>query len=122
MKTSKNFKMAYGFNLKVKLMNTVVKDWCIVDVNDDGVLIGSVLWGIVVDDSSIRYMVNDYVCTSRITKIYQYLITTSSNSLYQIIGEGSLACIEFEDFELLRNGFNPQQINELRKLENSKPH
>jgi hypothetical protein len=95
-------------------MNTVLKEWCLVDVNDDGILIGSVLWGIVVDDSSIRYLVNDYVCTSRITKIYQQLITTSSNSLYQIIGEGSHACIEFEDFELLRNGFNPQQINELR--------
>ena len=102
------------FTLKVKLMNTVLKDWCLVDVNDDGILIGSVLWGIVVDDSSIRFLVNDYVCTSRITKVYQQLITTSSNSLYQLIGEGSHTCIEFKDFELLRSGFNPQQINELR--------
>ncbi len=114
MKPSNNFKIAYGFNFKVKLMNTVVKDWCLVDVNDDGVLIGSVLWGIVVEDSSIRYLVNDYVCTSRITKVYHQLITTSSNSIYQVLGKGSRARIEYKEFELLRNGFNPQQINELR--------
>jgi len=45
-------------------MNTVIKDWCLVDVNDSGFLIGSVLWGIVVDDSSCRYLTNDYICTS----------------------------------------------------------
>jgi len=70
---------------------------------------GVKLWIILV--LGIRYLVNDYVCTSRITKVYQQLITTSSNNLYQLIGEGSHASIEFE---LLRNGFNPQQINELR--------
>jgi len=124
MKPSKNIKMAYGFNLKVKvkLLNTVIKDWCFVDVKDGGYLVGSVLWGRVVDDSTIRYLVNDYVCTSRISKVYQQLITTSSNSLYQIIGKGSHANIAFEDFELLRNGFNPQQINQLRELETKKPH
>jgi len=110
------------FTLKVKLMNTVIKDWCLVDVNDSGFLIGSVLWGIVVDDSSCRYLTNDYICTSIITKVYYQLITTSSNSIYQVLGKGCHACIEYEDFELLRNGFNPQQINELRELENKKPH
>jgi len=103
-------------------MNTVIKDWCLVDVNDSGFLIGSVLWGIVVDDSSCRYLTNDYICTSIITKVYYQLITTSSNSIYQVLGKGCHACIEYEDFELLRNGFNPQQINELRELENKKPH
>jgi len=103
-------------------MNTVIKDWCLVEVNDGGCLIGFVLWGIVVDDSSIRYLVNDYVCTSRITKIYQQLITTSSNSIYQVLGKGNHVCIEYEDFELLRNGFNPKQINELRELATKRPH
>lgn len=103
-------------------MNTVIKDWCLVDVNDGGCLIGSVLWGIVVDDSSIRYLVDDYVCTSRIIKVYHQLITTSSNSIYQVLGKGHHTCIEYDDFELLRNGFNPQQINELRELETKKPH
>ena len=46
------------FTLKVKLMNTVIKDWCLVDVNDGGCLIGSVIWGKVVDDSSVRFLVN----------------------------------------------------------------
>ena len=103
-------------------MNTVIKDWILVDVNNGGQLIGTVLWGIVIDDSSCRFSVNDYVCTSEITNVYHQLITTSSNSLYQVVGMGSRDGIEYDDFELLRNGFNPQQINELRKLENSKLH
>jgi hypothetical protein len=103
-------------------MNTVVKDWCLVDVNDGDNLMGSVIWGIVVYDSSFRFLVNDYVCTSRITNVYYQLITTSSNSLYQLIGKGSHARIKYEDFELLRNGFNPQQINELRELTTKRPH
>jgi hypothetical protein len=103
-------------------MNTVVKDWCLVDVNNSGFLIGSVLWGIVVDDSSFRFSVNDYVCTSEITKVYHQLIKTTSNSIYQVLGKGHHASIEYDDFELLRNGFNPQQINELRVLVTKRPH
>jgi hypothetical protein len=103
-------------------MNTVIKDWVLVDVNRAGKLIGTVLWGIVMDDSSFRFSVNDYVCTSEITNVYHQLITTSSNSLYQLIGKGSHARIKYEDFELLRNGFNPQQINELRELATKRPH
>lgn len=103
-------------------MNTVIKDWQFVLVKDSNKKLGFVLWGIVIDDSSCRFSVNDYVCTSKITNIYYQLITTSSNSLYQILGKGSFACIEYDDFELLRNGFDPQQINELRELETKKPH
>lgn len=110
------------FSLKVKLMNTVLKNWCLVDVNDGDNHIGSVIWGKVVDDSSVRFLVNDYICTSQITKVYHQLITTSSNSIYQVLGKGQQACIEYEDFELLRNGFNPQQINELRELATKRPH
>lgn len=103
-------------------MNTVIKDWILVDVNSGDRLIGTVLWGIVMDDSSFRFSVNDYVCTSEITNVYHQLITTSSNSLYQVVGMGSRDGIEYDDFELLRNGFDPHQINKLRKLEDSKPH
>ena len=103
-------------------MNTVIKDWIIVDVNDVDHLVGTVLWGIVVDDSSFRFSLNDYVCTSEITKIYHQLIKTTSNSIYQVLGKGQHASIAFEDFELLRNGFNPQQINELRELGTKRPH
>lgn len=91
-------------------MNTVVKDWCLVDVNNSGFLIGSVLWGIVVDDSSCRYLTNDYVCTSEIINIHYQVITTHSGSIYQIIGSGRHVTIDYDDFELLRHGFSPDQI------------
>ena len=91
-------------------MNTVVKDWSIVDVNDGNCLIGSVLWGIVVDDSSYRYLINDYVCTSKIINIYHQIITTHSGSIYQVIGSGRHVTIDYDDFELLRHGFSPDQV------------
>jgi hypothetical protein len=96
-------------------MNTVVKDWSLVSVIDDENCLGHVLWGIVVDDTSCRYLVNDFVSTSKIIKIYHQLITTNSKSIYQIVGKGRLTSINYVDFELLRNGFSPEQIFALSK-------
>ncbi len=45
-------------------MNTIVKDWQIVSVLDKGDLVGDVLWGICVDDSTYRFFKGDYICTS----------------------------------------------------------
>jgi len=95
-------------------MNTVVKDWSIVDVKDSDGLIGTILWGIVVDDSSCRYLTNDYVCTSKIINIYHQVITTHSGSIYQVIGSGRHLTIDYDDFELLRHGFSPNQVLALR--------
>lgn len=103
-------------------MNTVIKDWCLVDVNDGHCLIGSVLWGIVVDDSSYRYLTNDYVCTSNIINIYHQIITTHSGSIYQVIGSGRHVTIDYDDFELLRHGFSPNQVLSLRMSSNVSIH
>jgi hypothetical protein len=103
-------------------MNTVLKEWCLVDVNDDGILIGSVLWGIVVDDSSCRYLTNDYVCTSKIINLYHQIITTNTGSIYQVIGSGSHLAIDYDDFELLRHGFSPNQVLALRMPNNVNIH
>jgi len=100
-------------------MNTVVKDWSLVSIIDDEHCLGQVLWGVVVDDMSCRYLINDFVSTSKIIKIYHQLITTNSGSIYQIIGKGRLTSINYGDFELLRNGFSPEQIFALSK--SSKP-
>lgn len=98
-------------------MNTVIKDWVIVSVIDDEFLVGKVLWGIVIDDMSCRFIKDDYVCSSKIIdiNIHNQLIKTFTGSLYQIIGNGHRAEIKFEEFELLRQGFNPKQIRELRE-------
>lgn len=71
-------------------MNTIVTDWCIVSVMEGEDLIGEVIWGTIVDDMSCRFARGDYLCTSTIVKVNSsnQLITTSSGSLYQVIGIG----------------------------------
>lgn len=97
-------------------MNTVVRDWFFVSIIDDDFLKGNVLFGYVVDDSSFRYLKDDFVCTSNILHINKsnQLITTESGNLYQILDKGRRSTVHFEDFELLRCGFNPLQIEVLR--------
>lgn len=104
------------------LMNTIVKDWQIVSVLDKGNLVGDVLWGICVDDSTCRFFKGDYICTSRIVKTNEQLIETFSGSIYQTLGEGTRCQILLKDFELLRHGFSPQQIEELNQARHNQLH
>jgi hypothetical protein len=96
-------------------MNTIVKDWIIVSVLDDEQLIGEVLYGTVIDDMTCRFASGDYVSTSQIMNIDSSLITTATGSLYQVLGKGRRAIIDFDDFELLRNGFSPEHIKALNQ-------
>ncbi len=107
-----------------KLMNTIVTDWCIVSVMEGNDRIGEVIWGTIVDDTTCRFATGDYLCTSAIVKINSsnQLITTSSGNLYQILGKGKRAIIDFNDFELLRNGFSPEMINQLNLTPNNYFH
>lgn len=105
-------------------MNTIVKDWQIVSLIEGDDLIGRVLFAAVIEDTSCRYRKDDYVCTSKIKSISieRNLVFTHSGSVYQILGEGAKAEIDFKDFELLRNGFSPQQINKLNLAPNDYFH
>jgi len=105
-------------------MNTIIKDWVIVSIIDNEKVIGKVLWGIVIDDMSCRFLKGDYVCSSTINdiNIYNQLIKTQSGSLYQILGDGKRAEIKIEEFELLRQGFNPDQIISIRQSPKLKVH
>ena len=105
-------------------MNTIIKDWVIVSIIDKERVIGKVLWGIVIDDMSCRFLKGDYVCSSTIKdiNIYNQLIKTQSGSLYQILGDGKRANIKIEEFELLRQGFNPDQIISIRQSLKLKIH
>ena len=96
-------------------MNTIVKDWHIVSIFNGEELIGKVLWGICVDDMTYRFATDDYISTSKIFEIspHNQLIKTASGSIYQVIGEGQNAQVQIKDFELLRNGFSPEQITQL---------
>lgn len=93
-------------------MNTVVKNWQIVAVYEGKERIGDVLYATVVDDSTIRFCKGDYVTTSKIESFnhYNQLLNTASGNVYQLLGTGCKANIDFSDFELLRQGFSPQQI------------
>ncbi|MCB5228355.1 hypothetical protein JAO78_016235 [Alishewanella sp. 16-MA] len=94
-------------------MHTIVNNWQIIAIIDSGEVIGRVLWGICVKDSSCRFDVGDYICTSRIVAIMpsERLITTHTGSSYQVRGDGTEAAIQVRDFEFLRQGFSPDEIN-----------
>lgn len=96
-------------------MNTTLRDWYIVQVMDGSELKGEVLAGVVLDDDTIRFFEGDFVSTSQIKKVNlnTRLITTATGSQYKVIGNGKRAIIDFDDFELLRNGFSPEQIRAL---------
>ena len=99
---------------------TVVTDWHIVSIIDNGGVIGRVLWGICVEDSTCRFAAGDYICTSKIIEIIPNakLIKTYSGSSYQVQGEGTEAEIQVKDFELLRQGFSPDEIHLLNLAPN----
>jgi hypothetical protein len=85
------------------------------DQNDDNTFVGKVLYGFVLDDQTYRFAPKDHVTTSRIEKcdLNRGIIETHSGSVYVLQGAGTKAAIDFRDFELLRNGFSPEQIKRL---------
>ncbi len=100
-------------------MNTVLKDWHIVSILENGELVGKVLWGICVEDETFRFDVGDYVCTSRIIDINptEKLVKTSKGSSYLLEGDGTTAEVNVEDFELLRQGYSPDEIHRVRAVQ-----
>ena len=105
-------------------MNTVVSDWQVVSIIEEGELIGKVLWCICIDDSTCRFSKGDYICTSQILEVNTNtrIIKTVSGSSYQLLGKGEKDEIEFKDFELLRNGFSPSQIHFMNSVTGKYQH
>lgn len=105
-------------------MNTIITDWILVSVIDNKKPIGKVLYGIVIDDMSCRFLKGDSVCSSILKDINldNQLIKTQSGSLYQVLGRGKKAEIQIEEFELLRQGFSPDQIVAIRQSPKLKIH
>ncbi|MDT7526242.1 hypothetical protein NOG12_09150, partial [Pseudidiomarina sp. GXY010] len=52
-----------------------------------------------------------------LTLLSQFIIT-ASGSCYKLIGEGQKAQVQIIDFELLRQGFSPEQITQLNLAPN----
>lgn len=100
-------------------MNTVLKDWHIVSILENGELVGKVLWGICVEDETFRFDAGDYVCSSKIVEIIPAakLVKTIKGSAYLLEGDGTKTDVNFEDFELLRKGFSPADIQRIRVVQ-----
>jgi hypothetical protein len=98
-------------------MNTIVTEWFLVSVMSQDEHVGDVIWAIIDEDYSCRFLKGDYVCSSKVIEINNcsMLATTHSGSIYQLKGKGNKAIIDFDDFELLRSGFSPLQIRALNK-------
>lgn len=97
-------------------METFLKDWQLVSILDNDRELAVVLFGIVVLDSTCRFAENDYVCSSVIVKINSNarIVETKSGSIYHLEGDGTKAGIQHQDFEMLRNGYSPQEITLLK--------
>lgn len=100
-------------------MNTVLKDWHIVSILENGELVGKVLWGICVEDETFRFEAGDYVCSSKIVEIVPTakLVKTIKGSVYLLEGDGTTAEVNVEDFELLRQGFSPDDIHRIKAMQ-----
>jgi hypothetical protein len=105
-------------------MKTTDSNWYIVTVMNEDELIGEVLWGIVIDDPTCRFVREDYVCTSQILRVNigKQIIETATGICYQALGKGQKAINDFDDFELLRHGFGPQQIKALNQAKAAVAH
>ncbi len=92
---------------------TVLRDWYIIKVVDQGKRIGQLLWGYVVDDTEC-FEAGDYVCTSAIDVIHNNVITTSKDRQYVVQGTGKEFTAHFSEVDLLRRGYSPEQVVRLR--------
>jgi hypothetical protein len=98
-------------------MNTVIKNWYVLSVmNKEAIMAGKILWGVVIDDTSCRFLKDDFLCSSEIIEhdLYTKLIKTQNGGLYQLIGSGSQAEISINEYELLRVGISLKEIILLR--------
>jgi len=101
-------------------MITEIREWFIVGIYESDFseeqYQGSVLWGIVVYDETMRFSPDDYVCSSLIKTIIQdeNQVFTRSGSTYLLLDDGNEAKIYLNEFPLLRKGFSPVEIKIIR--------
>ncbi|WP_042153097.1 MULTISPECIES: hypothetical protein [unclassified Pseudoalteromonas] len=101
-------------------MITEIREWFIVGICErnfsEEQYQGSVVWGIVVHDETMRFSPGDYVCSSLIKTIIQEenRVFTNSGSTYLLLGDGNEVKIYLNEFPLLRKGFSPVEIKKIR--------
>lgn len=72
------------------LNKTTLKQWFLVISFDAPKPVNRILWGIVDDDPSMRWLLGDYCCTSPMLKLTANDMFITKNSKYTNVGPGQI--------------------------------
>lgn len=102
-------------------MQTTVKDFYIVKILEDATdrPMGTVLYGVVIEDKTGRFTIGSHVCTSLIETIKPELkkVITKSGREYMLAGSmGKTSTAYLSEIPLLRDGHSPEFIKSTRKV------
>jgi hypothetical protein len=100
--------------------DTTIKNWFLVSLDNDGEIIGELLWGIVVEDKKFRWRPGDYVCTSKIIEKIDADLYQTINSKYKCCGLGKEVTLPIEALLELRGGYSPEEFIAIRQLQNQR--
>jgi len=100
-------------------MNTIIKDWFIVDVYTSHKFeehLCKILWGIVISDDQGRFKKNDYVCTSTLLEIKpdERKVYTRSGSIYVLSGPGGQIQVTHDELAILYKGVSPSELANIK--------
>lgn len=103
--------------VKAKTAQTAAKHWYLVTiVDDDEKALGSVFWGIIVEDKKRRFQPGNYVCSSLVIEELGDSLFQTKNTTYEGIGEGSRVILHIKHFENLMRGFSPDEIETINAM------
>lgn len=90
------------------LNKTTMTQWFLVNFHDAPPP-NKILWGIIEDDPSGRWLAGDYVCTSPVLKIADDNTYITKNTKYQVLGPGQKIQLPVKAILDLRMGFAPDE-------------
>ena len=97
-------------------VQTIIRDWYLVNLETNECVIAQVLWGIVVDDQKRRWVPGDYVCTSKIIEHMNGGVCRTKNTTYLCEGEGQTVALDMEALPELRAGRSPDEWRLMKGL------
>ena len=94
-------------------IDTVLKHSYVVRLMDAEREVDKILWGVVEDDPSGRWNIDDFVCTSAILSESEGGLFTTSASHYRAIGEITRVDLPIQAINFLRRGISPDYYKAL---------
>jgi hypothetical protein len=102
--------------MELRMSDTIITNWFLVNFDNGCEIVGRVLWGIVVEDKKSRWRPGDYVCTSKVIEKTDLDLYQTVNSQYQCIGEGREVTLPLEALLELRKGYSPEEYVAMEQL------